>query len=46
MAGTWGEKAGGLALPLTCRHTFGNLLSSHVLILPVLHLVLSSSRNS
>lgn len=27
VATTWGEEAGGLALPLTCRHTFGNPLS-------------------
>lgn len=27
VASTWGEEAGGLALPLTCRHTFGNPLS-------------------
>lgn len=46
VASTWGEEAGGLALPLTCSHTFGNPLSSHVLILPFSHSVLSASRNS
>lgn len=46
VASTWGEEAGGLALPLTCRHTFGNSLFSHVLILPFPHLVLSAFRNS
>lgn len=46
VACTQGKEAGGLALPLTCRHTFGNSPSSHVLILPFPHLVLSASRNS